>query len=171
MVTIREASPADIVEIRTLFQEYAASLGTDLCFQGFAGELAALPGTYALPSGCLWLAAADANIVGCVAIRGLEADVCEMKRLYVRPEGRGQSVGRALAERAVAFAKAAGYRAVRLDTLSTMVAAQVIYRRMGFVDVPAYRFNPIEGAVFMELRLDDQRSDGGTPHAEAFPVS
>lgn len=91
MVTIREVfGSADIAEVRSLFEEYAASLGTDLCFQGFAGELENLPGAYSLPSGCLWLAADEANVVGCVAIRGLGPDVCEMKRLYVRPEARGK---------------------------------------------------------------------------------
>lgn len=106
---IREADgDADIAEVRTLFEEYAQSLGIDLGFQDFDAELAGLPGAYSRPDGLLLLAAIAARTVGCVAVRRLDADVCEMKRLYVRPDARGHAVGRALAEAAVAFGKAAG---------------------------------------------------------------
>ena len=151
---IREAHDgADIADVRLLFEEYAQSLGIDLGFQDFAAELSGLPGAYARPSGVLLLATA-ARAVGCVAVRRLDPDVCEMKRLYVRPEGRGHAAGRALAEAAIAFATTAGYHAMRLDTLPTMTGAQALYRQLGFRDVPPYRFNPVPGTSFMELTLD-----------------
>jgi ribosomal protein S18 acetylase RimI-like enzyme len=153
--TIQEVLGAgDLAEVRTLFEEYAASLGIDLEFQQFARELGGLPGDYSPPSGGLWLAMVDDRVVGCVAVRRLEPGIAEMKRLHVRPAARGLGAGRALAQRAVAFARSAGYEAIRLDTLAPMTEAQALYRRMGFVDVPAYRFNPIEGATYLELRLD-----------------
>ena len=154
MATIHDADgPADIAEIRALFVEYAQSLGVDLRFQGFDEELASLPGAYSRPSGCLLLAVTGERSVGCVAVRRLDTSICEMKRLYIRPEARGQGVGRALAEAAVTFGKAAGYEAMRLDTLPTMAKAQALYRQLGFRDVLPYRFNPIAGTAFMELRL------------------
>lgn len=154
MVTIREADGvADIADIRMLFEEYAESLGVDLGFQDFDAELSGLPGAYAQPSGVLLLAAAAGRTVGCVGVRRLGADVCEMKRLYVRPEGRGQAAGRALAEAAIAFATTAGYHAMRLDTLPSMIGAQALYRQLGFRDVPPYRYNPVPGTSFMELNF------------------
>jgi putative acetyltransferase len=159
MVTIHEAvSSADIAEIRALFEEYAQSLDIDLGFQGFEEELAGLPGVYSRPTGCLLLGAMGDRSVGCVGVRRLEEDICEMKRLYVRPEARGEGAGQALAEAAVAFGRAAGYQAMRLDTLSTMVAARALYRQLGFREVAPYRYNPVPGALFMELVLG-----GGKP--------
>jgi ribosomal protein S18 acetylase RimI-like enzyme len=158
MVTIRDVDRrADIAEIRVLFEEYARSLSIDLGFQGFNEELAGLPGVYSRPTGCLLLATAAGRSVGCVAVRRLDADRCEMKRLYVRPEARGEGVGRSLAEAAVAFGRAAGYHAMLLDTLPTMAAALALYRELGFRDVPPYRHNPVPGALFMELTF------GGNP--------
>jgi ribosomal protein S18 acetylase RimI-like enzyme len=155
MVTIRPAnSAADIAEIQALFEEYAQSLGIDLGFQDFEHELASLPGAYAPPSGCLLLAAKNLRSVGCVGVRRLDARVCEMKRLYVRPEARGLGLGRRLATAAIAYAQAAGYRAMRLDTMPTMVAAQELYRQLGFREVAPYRYNPVAEATFMELALD-----------------
>jgi ribosomal protein S18 acetylase RimI-like enzyme len=155
MVTIREADgAADLTDVRELFKEYAQSLGIDLGFQDFDAELAGLPGAYSRPDGVLLLASVGARTAGCVGVRGLEAGVCEMKRLYVRPDARGHAAGRALAEAATAFGRAAGYRAMRLDTLPTMRGAQALYRLLGFRDVPPYRFNPVPGTSFMELPLD-----------------
>ena len=152
---IREADGAiHMADVRTLFEEYAQSLGIDLGFQDFAAELAGLPGAYSRPDGLLLIATIAAATAGCVAVRRLDAAVCEMKRLYVRPEARGEAAGRALAEAAVAFGRAAGYRAMRLDTLPTMTGAQTLYRQLGFRDVPPYRFNPVPGTSFMELALD-----------------
>lgn len=139
---------------RRLFEEYAASLDIDLCFQGFAEELATLPGSYAPPAGRLLLAVQDDEIAGCVALRPLEPGACEMKRLYVRPAYRSLGVGRMLSERVVQEARNAGYRCMRLDSLPSMVAALDLYRRLGFREIPPYCDNPIQGAVFLELQLN-----------------
>jgi ribosomal protein S18 acetylase RimI-like enzyme len=148
----REAS--DIATARGLFEEYAASLGIDLCFQGFEEELATLPGSYAPPDGRLLLARQGPEIAGCVALRRLEQNVCEMKRLYVRPAFRGLGVGRMLAEEIIREAGITGYHRMRLDTLPTMISARGLYRQLGFREIPPYRANPVEGAVFLELQLD-----------------
>lgn len=143
-----------LARARELIEEYAASLEFDLGFQGFAEELAALPGDYAPPHGRLLLAqAASGEGAGCVAVRPLAAEVCEMKRLYVRPAFRGSGLGRRLVEAAVREASAAGYLRMRLDTVATMAAARDLYRSLGFVPVPPYRHNPMPGAEFMELDL------------------
>jgi len=149
------ASPADFDVARTLFREYAAGLGFPLDFQGFEDELAALPGEYAEPAGTIVLAFDAAGTpVGCVALRPLEdPGVCEMKRMYVREEARGSGLGRRLGERILADARARGYRAMRLDTIDTMTPAIELYRSLGFRPIPAYRFNPIPGAVYFEADL------------------
>lgn len=152
MFAIRPAdSTADIATARTLFREYADTLGIDLCFQDFETELATLPGAYRPPSGTLLLAEQAGEFVGCVALRPLEAPrVAELKRLYVRPGARGAGVGAALTEAALGRAREAGYACIRLDTLPTMAAAQALYRRLGFHEVAPYRSNPIPGALYME---------------------
>jgi putative acetyltransferase len=144
----------DLPTVRRLFEEYAAELGHDLCFQGFANELETLPGSYARPEGRLLLASANYEAAGCVGLRRLDAEVCEMKRLYVRPAYRSLGAGRMLAEAIVAEGRAAGYRRMRLDTLSTMLGALAVYRKLGFRDIAPYRDNPIPGAVYLELGLD-----------------
>jgi ribosomal protein S18 acetylase RimI-like enzyme len=147
------ASAADIATARELFREYADRLGVDLCFQDFEAELAALPGRYAPPSGRLLLAWQDHVAAGCVALRGLEPGVCEMKRLYVRPSARGSGLGRSLTERVIAKGRAAGYVTMRLDTLPAMREAQRLYAALGFREIVAYTRNPVPGARFLELRL------------------
>ncbi|HEV7364911.1 MAG TPA: GNAT family N-acetyltransferase [Gemmatimonadales bacterium] len=155
MLTIVDAMAVDDgLTVRRLFEEYATSLGIDLCFQGFAEELAGLPGDYAPPRGRLLLALQNGEPAGCVALRPLEPAVCEMKRLYVRPAFRAHGIGLILIDRVVQEARQAGYRQMRLDTLPSMSAAQALYRRLGFQEIPPYRNNPIEGAVFLELQLD-----------------
>jgi putative acetyltransferase len=147
-------SPDEMEPVRVLFREYAASLGFDLGFQNFEQELAELPGPYAAPSGCLLLATVGDEPAGCVALKKLADGVCEMKRLYVRSRQRGTGLGRTLAEQVIREARRLGYQALRLDTVpSVMGSAVALYRSLGFQDIPAYCFNPIPGALFLELPL------------------
>jgi putative acetyltransferase len=154
---IREAAgPADIAVVRALFGEYAAWLQVDLCFQGFAEELAALPGRYAPPDGRLLLAWSGDIAAGCVALRRLDADSGEVKRLYVRPAFRGQGLGRALTETLVESARRIGYGRIVLDTLACMPDARRLYADMGFREIPRYYDNPIPGTTYLELPLRDR---------------
>ena len=154
MIRLDPASTApDLEAIRSLFQEYADSLGVDLGYQGFDREVRNLPGDYSPPSGALLLARLDDEIVGCVGVRPLDERTAEMKRLYLRPSGRGVGLGRTLAEAAIDFARSAGYERMRLDTLPQMQQAQELYRRLGFVPIEPYRFSAVPGTVFMELKL------------------
>jgi ribosomal protein S18 acetylase RimI-like enzyme len=147
MLTIERA--VDLHEVRTLFLEYAASLGVDLSFQNFDDELASLPGDY----DPILIARWDGALAGCVAMHPYGGDVCEMKRLYVRPDFRKHHIGRALALRLIDEARERGYRAMRLDTLPMMQSAMRLYESLGFVDIEPYRYNPIAGTRFLELTL------------------
>ena len=153
MVEYAHAGSADIPTVRSLFREYAQSLGFDLSFQDFEAELASLPGKYAPPQGALLIARHGGTSCACVALRKIDEECCEMKRLYVQPARRGLGIGRQLVERILDEARAGGYRRMRLDTLSTMVSAVALYRSFGFRDIPPYIFNPIPGALFMERDL------------------
>jgi putative acetyltransferase len=160
MLTIGDAiSSGQVEQARGLFQEYAASLGIDLCFQGFEQELANLPAMYSPPKGRLLLAWNDTEPAGCIALRPWEPGVCEMKRLYVRPRFRGTGLGRMLVERIISEARDAGYDRMRLDSLSSMLPAITLYRQLGFRDIPSYQDNPVEGTVFLELPLNPVHSD------------
>ena len=154
MVGIRAAeSKSDWATARELFQEYAASLGFDLSFQDFEREVASLPGDYASPGGVVLLARDDHAAAGCVALRPLAVETCEMKRLYVRPSHRGTGVGKRLADAILVEGRARQYRRMRLDTVPGMEAAIALYRALGFREIEAYRANPIPGAIFMEREL------------------
>jgi len=160
LVEIFPAQSAEDAELaRQLFQEYAAQLGVDLCFQGFERELAELPGQYAPPSGILLLAKKGGEVCACVAIRKLDDNSCEMKRLYLRPNARGHGLGRKLAEAAIDAARNLGYSRVVLDTLSTMHEAQGLYEKLGFREIPAYYDNPLPGARYLVLELSHDARD------------
>jgi ribosomal protein S18 acetylase RimI-like enzyme len=146
-------SPFDLESIRTLFQEYADSLGVNLDYQGFEEEVRGLPWPYIPPTGTLLLARRGDDLLGCVGVRALDERIAEMKRLYVRPAGRGLGLGRTLAEAAIRFATVTGYERMRLDTLPQMERAQELYRSLGFMPIEAYRFSPVPGTVFLELVL------------------
>lgn len=136
-----------------LFREYARALPIDLGFQGFEQELGSIQVQYNKPSGALLLAFDAGEAVGCVAVRGLEQDVAELKRMYLRKGHRGLGIGQALLERSINIARDLGYARIRLDTLPEMTEALALYRKLGFRIIPAYRYNPVENAVFMERRL------------------
>ena len=155
MMNLLEAhTPEDLETVRTLFREYEQFLGVDLCFQGFAEELATLPGRYAPPRGRLLLAREGEQAAGCVALRPLEEEgACEMKRLFVRPAYRGQGLGRRLAVRIIREASALGYTVMRLDTLDTLERAMRIYAALGFQRCASYYANPLPGVVYWERAL------------------
>lgn len=152
---MRDAGPDDVAAVRGLLHEYERLLGVDLGFQGFEEELASLPGDYDPSRGGALLVTDELD--GCVALRRLDAETCELKRLFVHPAGRGSGRGRALLEAALARADELGYRRVRLDTLPSMEAAQALYRTVGFVEIPPYRPNPVPGATFWERATAPER--------------
>ena len=159
MMRIESAeSPEFIATARELFLEYSASLDVDLCFQGFAKELATLPGDYARPAGRLFLAFEEQQTAGCGALRRIDDGVCEMKRLYVRPAFRGKGAGIELIDALIRSARKIGYQHMRLDTLPSMTSAIAIYRSLGFKAIAPYRVNPVPGAEFLELDLNTRRA-------------
>jgi putative acetyltransferase len=154
MNIIHAESQEQIDQARELFREYESWLGLDLCFQNFEKELAELPGAYEPPTGRLLLAFENDELAGCVALRKLSDGVCEMKRLFLRPQFHGQGHGRELAETIIAEARRAGYERMRLDTLpEQMGKAIALYRSLGFREIEPYYKNPVKGAMFMELDL------------------
>lgn len=142
-----------VATARELFREYAAAIDTDLEYQGFTAELAALPVPYAPPRGALLIAKVDSSVAGCVALRPLDGRRGEMKRLYVRPAYRKSGLGKSLVEAVVDAARHIGYRELRLDTLPSMASAQALYRRLGFVEIPPYNTSHLPGTRFYSLDL------------------
>lgn len=146
----------DRAALVALLKAYEAGIGVSLCFQSFDEELATLPGKYVPPDGALLLARNETgDLLGTVALRGLDRaqGICEMKRLYVAPAGRGQGLGRKLAEAVIAEARSLGYHAMRLDTLPSMQDAQRLYELLGFREIANYNGNPIAGTRFLEKDL------------------
>lgn len=150
MSSIREARPDEVEVARSLFREYAESLGRDLSFQEFERELIELPDYYRV---ILFAEDERGTVLGCAAVREFEPGVAELKRLYVRPEARGGGLGRALSVEAIERARAEGFTSIRLDTLPEMTAATALYRALGFREIEAYRHNPIAGTRYFELQL------------------
>lgn len=159
MIEILQAETADqIEETRKLFREYEKWLGLDLCFQGFEEELSCLPKKYAKPDGRLYLVLVNAKTAGCIALRKLERNVCEMKRLYVRDEFRGLGLGKKLVEKLIGEARLIGYEKMRLDTLpDKMSKAMKLYKSHGFAEIPSYYDNPYKETLFLELNLKKQK--------------
>ena len=153
ITTITSADDPRVPEARMLLLEYAESLNVDLSFQNFDQELDEFPGAYLPPGGALLLATRDGQVAGSVALRRLDKETCEMKRLYVRPGFRGSGLGRQLAVAIIDAARDLSYRKMRLDTLPGMADAQGLYRSLGFREVAAYYENPVPGTRYLELDL------------------
>jgi len=136
-----------------LFREYQKFLDVDLCFQGFEKELSNLPGKYAAPQGAILLAKYESEIIGCVAVRSIDTEMCEMKRLYVKPSAQGLSAGRRLVEAIILKAKELRYKKMRLDTLKSLDKAIGLYQKLGFVEITPYYANPLDEVVYWELSL------------------
>lgn len=153
-ISIIPAQTEHLAEIRKLFREYEAFLDVDLCFQGFEEELTELPGRYAPPYGALFVALVKGQMAGCVALRPFEDKVCEMKRLFVRPDYRGLGIGRELARTVIGESMNIGYKQMRLDTLKFLKSAIHLYTNLGFREIESYYTNPLEDVMYWELDLD-----------------
>jgi putative acetyltransferase len=153
MKIFQAQTPSDLDWVRQLFREYATELNVDLCFQNFEAELKELPGKYGSPEGCLLLAEFNGEMAGCVALRKLEKQACEMKRMFVRPAFRGKGVGKILAEAIIREGRQLGYRKMCLDTLARLKPAVALYEQLNFRRTAPYCFNPERDVVFMELQL------------------
>lgn len=153
MDIVLAGSPDAYATGKQLFLEYAQSLDFNLCFQGFEQELADMQRQYAAPEGCLLLVLHEDAAVGCVGVRRWQGDSAELKRMYLQPAARGGGMGKRLLAEAIEQARRLGYRSIRLDTLPSMQAAISLYRSAGFDDIPAYRENPVEGALYLEKQL------------------
>ena len=151
---IQVKTPQQVEQARTLFEEYANTLGVSLCFQNFDHELATLPGKYSPPNGRLLLCFADEYLVGCVALREFDSEVSEMKRLFLRSSFRGKGFGKLMVESIINAAREIGYKRMRLDTMvGKMDSAIRLYEQAGFHEIPPYYETPVAGTRFLELEL------------------
>ena len=153
MHMIQPVNAAEWDQVRELFREYWTSFGFSPCFQGFETEVAGLPGAYVPQGGALVLALIDGHAAGCAALRRFDAQRCEAKRLYVRPQFRGQGVGRALLDWVIAEARTMGYREIAGDTIPQMAVALAMYDRAGFERTGPYAEAPTPGAIYLRLKL------------------
>ncbi|MEM1337362.1 MAG: GNAT family N-acetyltransferase [Bacteroidota bacterium] len=155
MITLIEVTSDSDYQIAVqLFREYAVDIGIDLEFQHFSKEIETIKSQYARPEGVLFIAHHNTHSVsGCVGIRALEGEICELKRMYVKTEARGLGIGKHMLEKSIAMGKELGYQKMRLDTLSTMHTAIGLYKKMGFYEIKPYRFNPFSGAKYFEIGL------------------
>ena len=154
MTIIRRAIfPDDTASVLAIWREFVANSPVNLDYQGNEAEFANLPGKYAAPEGCVLLADLGGKIEGCIAFRRVSADICEMKRLYVRPHARGSHLGQALVDRLIAEARAVGYREMRLDVMKKSLSARKLYKAVGFVAAQPISYNPAPGASFLGLHL------------------
>lgn len=155
MVKLIEAkSKNDFITAIQLFNEYASQIGVDLEFQNFSTEIENIEEQYSRPKGVLLIAVNDKTLpIGCFAIRELEASICELKRMYLRVETRGLGIGTKMLKESIAIGKELGYEKMRLDTLPTMDSAIALYQKMGFYEIEPYRFNPIKGTKYFEVKL------------------
>jgi putative acetyltransferase len=143
----------ELEEVREIFIEYADFLQVDLCFQDFEKELQTLHEVYFPPTGCIILAKENNQVFGCIALKPIAEGVCEMKRLYVRPEARGKALGKQLVEELIDFAKKAGYKKMKLDTITSLKDAIKLYQSKGFVKTEPYVYNPLSDVQYFELTL------------------
>lgn len=143
----------ELEEVREIFIEYSDFLQVDLCFQDFEKELQTLHKVYFPPLGCIILARQDKQVLGCIALKPIAEGICEMKRLYVRPAARGNALGKQLVEELIDFAKIAGYKTMKLDTITSLEKAIKLYRSKGFVETSPYVYNPLEEVLYFELTL------------------
>ncbi len=157
MTTLTEAkSDSDFQIAVQLFKEYASEIGIDLEFQNFSKELENLKDQYSRPKGAIFIVRHNTSSVsGCFGIRALEGLICELKRMYLKTEARGFGIGKLMLEKSIAIGKELGYQKMRLDTLSTMYSAIELYKKTGFYEIKPYRFNPIKGAKYFEIGLND----------------
>jgi GNAT superfamily N-acetyltransferase len=149
-------SEKDFADAKDLFVEYANSLNFELCFQNFEKEISDLSAQYSEPTGCIILCYENDKPIGCVGLRKFAEDVCEMKRLYLRKEAHGKGIGRVLANKIIEKAKELGYKKMQLDTIETMKEAIALYKSMGFKEISPYRFNPVQGVIYMEFDLEQK---------------
>ena len=143
----------ELEEVREIFVEYANFLQVDLCFQNFEKELQTLHQVYFPPLGCIILAKDEKKVVGCIALKPIGEDICEMKRLYVKPSARGKALGKQLVEELIHFARKAGYKTMKLDTITSLEDAIKLYRSKGFIETDAYVYNPLPEVLYLQLSL------------------